>query len=188
MYSAVVMMRMHLLALASEAFSLVGWYRIDDFLHSEKRLGTDYVHFHLGVLDAHGRPKATFDALRTYNRLLGGPVRTVRDARLHSKQRSQAVVTAMEKPGGEMIVSGWLRSSEHDEIPKHTGALLDQRAETVTLTLPCRKLSRLRTYDARGRAVRSSARLAGKRLQDIRLRGDGLFLAAVKCDGRFNSQ
>src|SRR6185437_17116559 len=74
-YQAVMLFKMEVMALATEQISLAGWYRIDDFPRSEKRLGPDLVNYDLGVVDVHGQPKPALFALRFFNRLFNQPSR-----------------------------------------------------------------------------------------------------------------
>lgn len=85
-YAAAALLKAEIMALASGAVALTGWYRIDDFPLSEKRLGGDEVNYHLGLIDTDGHRKPTLAALKSFkqavrsshSRLAGSPRGCVR--------------------------------------------------------------------------------------------------------------
>jgi hypothetical protein len=180
-YQAVFLFKMFTLALVSEKLSLAGWYRVDDFFDAEKRLPKDRVHFHLGVLDARHQPKPNLSALQFFNRLFGMPMRRI-DARVKSsKPDSQAVIQEIESADGSLLVTGWLRSSEYDEVRTHTGMLQDKRRETVSIPVPCRRTSGLKFYSATGKPRRAKGRVIYGELANIELKGSDIFIARLRC-------
>jgi hypothetical protein len=180
-YQAVFLFKMFTLALVSEKLSLAGWYRVDDFFDAEKRLPKDRVHFHLGVLDARHQPKPNLSALQFFNRLFGMPMRRI-DARVKSsKPDSQAVIQEIESADGSLLVTGWLRSSEYDEVRTHTGMLQDKRRETVSIPVPCRRTSGLKFYSAIGKPRRAKGRVIYGELANIELKGSDIFIARLRC-------
>jgi hypothetical protein len=97
---------------------------------------------------------------------------------------SQAVVNVFQTEDGEILVVGWLRSSQETEITKTTGMLTDRRAESVSVSLPCTDPKMDGYYDAVGHPQKGSAHLRGSSLDDFRLRGDGVLVAKVSCAGK----
>ncbi len=160
--------------------SLAAWYRIDDFPRTERRLGDDYVHYHLGVVDVAHQPKPAFRAFQFFNRLFAEAVRTVEPAAAPSKN-SQAVVNVFRRQTGGFIVAAWLRSSEKGETSDRSGMAADRRAETLTVPLPCPTASQLRVYDVFGHTHESAAKLDRGELTHVPLRGSNVFVATVQC-------
>jgi hypothetical protein len=181
-YQAVFLFKMFTLALASEKLSLAGWYRVDDFSRVEKRLPNDQVHFHLGVLDARHQPKPNLSALRFFNQLFGAPTRRIEVSARSVQANSQAVVQEIETKNGSLVVTGWLRSSEYDEVAAHTGTLRDTRRETISIPLPCRRTSKLQFYSATGKPRRDRARVARGVLSGIQLKGESVFIVRLRCE------
>ena len=179
-YQAVMLFKMEVMALATQEVSLSGWYRIDDFPLTEKRLGPDLVNYHLGVEDWQGRAKPALSALALFNRLFGVSMRVV-DEKIVRPEKSQAIVNIFQTKRGETIVVGWLRGSLPDEVPVKTGTLQDQRAEIVATALPCSHPRLVAFYDAEGNRVRRAVRLEHGWLRHIRLRGDSVFIAELAC-------
>jgi polysaccharide biosynthesis protein PslG len=182
-YQAAMLFKMEVMALASQQISLTGWYRIDDFPLSEKRLGPDLVNYHLGVVDARGRAKPALLALRFFNRLFAQPSRLLKVA-ITRRESSQSIVNVFQTKDGRVIVVGWLRSSVIQEVPQKTGMLLDHRAETVSLQLPCSGARLARAYDAEGAIVATSAQVRYGMLRNMRLSGSRVFIAELRCQPR----
>ena len=180
-YQAAMLFKFHVMALASQQVSLTGWYRIDDFPATETRLGPDLVNFHLGVLDARGHQKPAFYAMRLFNRLFRTPSVLVNRSLVRPTE-SQSVVNVFRTKDARIVVVAWLRSSTAAEVRNNTGALTDTRSELVTAGLPCGRARLLRYYDLQGRRPqRREARLHDRSLNDIRLRGDEMFIAELAC-------
>jgi len=178
MYQATFLFKMFTLALASGKLSLAGWYRIDDFSQAEKRLPKDQVHFHLGLLDAQHQAKPDLSALRFLNELFAVPARTIA---LPSKPKSNAVVEEIETKAGDLVIVGWLRSSEYGDVREHTGMLRDARRETIAVPLPCRRSSKLQFYSVLGKPRHDPAKLGGGVLRNIALTGEKVFIARLRC-------
>ncbi len=183
-YQGVFLFKSFVMALASNAASLTVWYRIDDFPRTERRLGDDLIHFHLGVLNERGQPKPDFRAFQFLNRMFSLPTRSVANAGA-SAQKAAAVVNVLERRDSTLIVVAWLRSSERSDIQKMTGVQRDQRAEIISIPLPCRRVPTIQYFDAFGNTVQTSARLrnTGKTISmtGIPLRGDNVFVALAQC-------
>jgi hypothetical protein len=179
-YGGVFLFKSFIMALATRNTSLASWYRIDDFPLTERRLGDDRVHYHLGVVDAKHAPKPAFRAFQFFNRLFGQPIRTVEQPA--RPQSSQAIVNVFDRKDGAVIVAAWLRSSESQEVTQHTGMLWDRRVETVSIDLPCRAISDLHVSDAFGNPVPSPARMNGTSLSAVSLRGGSVFVASARCE------
>jgi hypothetical protein len=178
-YQAAMLFKFEVMALASDDVKLAGWYRIDDFPLTEKRLGSDLVNYHLGLLDARGHPKPALYALRFFNRLFANPVHTF--PAIQRAPGSQAVVNVFQTPDGEIIVVGWLRSSEENEVSQKTGMLVDHRRENVSVKLPCSSAKLLGFYNAIGKPVNSPARIRPGELDNLQLRGDRVVIAKFSC-------
>lgn len=179
-YQAAMLFKMEVMALASQQISLAGWYRIDDFPLSEKRLGADLVNYHLGVVDWRGRTKPVLFALRFFNRLFGQPSRLL-DLPITRPENSQAIVNIFQTKDGKLIVTGWLRSSLRKEITQRTGMLVDRRAETVSAQLPCTGARLTHSYTVEGEVVSTAAQVRDGVLNNMRLSGNRVLVAELRC-------
>ena len=94
---------------------------------------------------------------------------------------SQSVVNVFQTRSGRIIVVGWLRSSLADEVPQKTGTLVDRRAETVAVQLPCNAAQLAGAYNAVGTSVAISAHVRHGMLDNIRLSGGRVFIAELRC-------
>jgi hypothetical protein len=180
-YQAVALLKSHVAALASGVPSLVTWYRINDLPGGAGVIG-DANNRHLGLRDAAGRPKPALAALRLYNRLFDEPVREVTPvATIARPARTDSVVHVFEESDGDVLVAAWLRTPPAAAGPR-TGMAKDSRNETVRLRLPppaSPTPRELRVYDPSGKLVSTQPLPASGRIGDIRLRGDGIYLAEV---------
>ena len=186
-YQGVFLFKSFVMARASGTSSLTVWYRIDDFPRTERRLGDDLIHFHLGVINARGQRKPSFFAFRFYNRLFRLPVREVQDRNASSRPpTSQAIVNIFERKDHRIIVAAWLRSSEPNEVPVRIGNLPDLRSEKVSVKLPCRRVPGVQFFNELGQTVSTTARLRKTpprvSLTNIPLRGDKIFIAVARCE------
>lgn len=189
-YQAAMLFKFETMALA-EKIPLTDWHRIDDFRETDKRLGPDFVNDHLGLVDASGKPKPDLFALAFFNRLLGKPVE-VMHAQLSAPSHSQSVVEMFESgPAVDsqssiatLVIVGWLRSSQESEVAAKTGTVHDLRAETVSVRLPCAPAKLDGVYDVEGRRVASPARISGRTVSGIPLRGDDVLIAQLTCAAR----
>jgi hypothetical protein len=179
-YAADFLLKSFLMTAASGYVSLAGWYRIDDFNENDPRMPPDHVHDHLGIETVDGGPKPEFFAFRLFNSLLSQPFRIADSSTtVHTEPSSQAIVHTFLLKDGHVIVAGWLRSSEYDEVPAHTGMLPDLRQEVVSVPLPCRA-SQITNYNALGRHQTTNGKLVTE-LNDIHLTGEHVYLAEVQC-------
>ncbi len=175
-YAADFLFKSFVMALASNEVSLAGWYRIDDFAENDPRMPSDKVNDHLGLLDTNGHPKPAFLALRFFDSLFSKPVRTLGNS---SSPGSQAVVRVFQRKDGAVIVAGWIRSSNYNEVNVHSGMLADHRRERVNIPLPC-PAARVTSYDVLGNKL-STGYPRRRALRGIELMGDHVYLAAVAC-------
>jgi hypothetical protein len=176
-FAATSLFKVETMALASSEVSLTGWYRIDDFPATETRLGDDGVNYHLGLLDTQGHPKPAYFALKFFRHVFDEPVRTI-----SMEQRlDQTVIDVFVKKNGKLVVVGWLRSSEASEVSDHSGMASDPRRAQVSVAVPCRRVSRLRSWDEQGRATRNRARFHSGRLDSVPLTGAHIFIAEMNC-------
>lgn len=182
-YQAAMLFKFEVMALASEQVGLTGWYRIDDFPPDEKRLGSDLVNYHLGLVDACGRPKPALFALRFFNRLFGKPIKVLHP-RIVAHPRSQAVIDEFLRSDHKVLVIGWLRSSHTGEITQSTGMLHDDRVERVSVGLPCKELQWVGYYDQQGRHEAMRPQLRSGSLEGIPLRGDRVYIAELSCNSK----
>lgn len=181
-YQAAMLFKFAVMALASGQVELTGWYRIDDFPLTETRLGPDRVNYHLGLEDFRGRPKPALFALRFFNRLFRRPARLFH-GRIVAPANSQATMDVFQTNESKVVVIGWLRSSHEDEIKSRTGMLRDRRAERVSTALPCSESRLIGYYSPEGHREKSAARLRGSSLENIKLQGGQVFIAAIACTG-----
>jgi hypothetical protein len=179
-YAAEFLFKSMLMTAASGDVSLAGWYRIDDFRHSDRRMPADKVHYHLGLVDVNGRPKPEYYAMKFANLLLDQKLRPVDlSTRVKLAPGSHAVVRGFETPEGKVIITGWLRSSEYKEVSRHTGMEKDWRRERVDVTLPCRA-KEWATFNAKGKRLRS-LKAQSRAMNDVPLSGSRVFVAIAQC-------
>jgi hypothetical protein len=179
-YAADFLFKSLTMTAASGVVKLAGWYRIDDFKESDVRMPKDKVHDHLGVERVDGELKPSYQAFSFFNRLMEQPFRPADDeVRAQAKQDSQAVVHAFIREDRKIVVVGWLRSSEYDEVPVHSGMLNDRRKERVTVDLPCTAAS-VTDYDAIGRLA-EVGHAPVRQLKDVKLTGDRVFIGVIEC-------
>jgi polysaccharide biosynthesis protein PslG len=176
-YAADFLLKSFVLALASNDLSLVGWYRIDDFRHSDPRMPGDKVNHHLGLIGVDGKPKPAFYAMKFLDQLIDRPIRVL-PARVSARAGSQAVIRLFARDDGEVIAAGWLRSSEYSEVVRHTGMERDLRRERVRVTLPC-SADHVATYNALGKRLASAPAAAAQ--VGMELRGDQVTIVTGRC-------
>ena len=179
-YQAAALFKMETMALAVPAISLTAWYRIDDFSAAKTHFSGDEVNYHLGLLDADGKPKPAFYATKFFNTLFDEPVRLLAQEQKKPAD-SQAILDLFQKADGGDVAVGWLRSSRPEEVQEKDGLAEDHRAETVSLALPCRKPTGLHFYDEQGRTVEANATVQSGWLTGVQLRGDSVFVSTFTC-------
>jgi hypothetical protein len=179
-YQATMLFKMEVMAFATQQISLTGWYRIDDFPHSETRLGPDLVNYHLGVVDSRGHAKPALFALSFFDRLFGQATRVL-DLQITRPQNSRSVVEVFRRRDQHVIVVGWLRSSKSNEVGQKTGELADARSEAISVQLPCARARLDATYNAEGTRVASPAHIKNRVLTGIQLRGNRVFVGELSC-------
>jgi hypothetical protein len=174
------------MTVASGELSLAGWYRIDDFRHSDKRMPADKVHSHLGLIGVDGRPKPVYYAMRFAIRLFKQPLRVIGlRQRPHSDSQatgtmSQAEIHMLQRRDSGVIVAAWLRSSQYDEVRRHTGFEVDTRRERVSIELPCTAAT-VTSYNALGQKV-STTTPRSTQLSNVLLTGGRVYIAEVTCE------
>jgi hypothetical protein len=140
-------------------------------------LGDDGVKYHLGLLDTQEHPKPAYFALKFFRQVFDEPVRTI-----SMEQRlDQTVIDVFVKKNGKLVVVGWLRSSEPREVSNHSGMASDCRRAQVSVAVPCRRVSRLRSWDEQGRATRNRARFHSGRIDSMPLTGEHIFIGEMNC-------
>jgi hypothetical protein len=186
-YQAAFLFKSFVMALGGEEATLIGWYRTDDFPHSDKRLPNDKVHNHLGLFDTRGRPKPAMRAFAFFNRLFATPTRKTQVSVASNAKQSQAIVEVRETKAGrdlpaKLLIVAWLRSSEDNEVRDRSGRARDERRESLSLQLPCTGTRGFKSYSPRGTPVRSVARMTARnRLHDVPVTGNSVFVATVQC-------
>jgi hypothetical protein len=187
-YAADFLFKSFAMTVASGDISLAGWYRIDDFRHSDPRMPADKVHYHLGLLDTAGRPKPTYYAMRFASRVLQQPVKPlstgvasqfVNSSIRTSDNSSESVIHLFQRRDGHVIVTAWLRSSQYTEVPRHTGLEPDTRRERISIPLPC-TASTVRTYNALGHQLSSTTQRITQ-LANVTLTGSRVYIADITC-------
>ncbi|HYG98038.1 MAG TPA: beta-galactosidase [Terriglobales bacterium] len=98
---------------------------------------------------------------------------------LAATETSQSTVNIFQRKDSTLILTGWLRSSNHNEVASHTGMEQDRRRERINIQLPCTAHT-VRTFDALGKQL-STRRLNSSTLPDVILTGDRVFIAKVTC-------
>jgi hypothetical protein len=183
-YQAEFLFKSMTMALGAGKASLMGWYRVDDFRHSDKRMPNDLVHYHLGLIDVNGRRKPAFYAYRNFTHIFSSPVKTVPTRAVSSAgARSTAMHEVFEDSTQRMVVVAWLRSLEAYEAKAFTGMSRDPRRETLSISMPCTSTTNLRVVTATGRPVRhQNVRFERAALTGIRLTGDEVFVAQFHCE------
>jgi polysaccharide biosynthesis protein PslG len=187
-YAADFLFKSFAMTVASGDVSLAGWYRIDDFRHSDPRMPADKVHYHLGLIDAAGKPKPTYYALRFASRLLQQPIKAGAPLKpavglpggvQSDAPNSLSIIHVFQRPDNHVIVTAWIRSSQYKEVPRHTGLESDPRRERVTIPLPC-TASTVRTYNALGHQLSITA-VRSTQLTNVTLTGSRVYIADVTC-------
>lgn len=182
-YAADFLFKSFVMTLASGDVSLAGWYRIDDFREDDPRMPVDRVHDHLGVMTVNGKRKPAFYALRFFDSLFSEPVH-VADNHTITPPNSQAVVHVFQRRDAKVIVAGWLRSSHYSELAVHSGMEHDLRRERVNVALPC-TANEVDTFNALGKPL-TRRHTQVRRLRNVELRGDRVFIAEANCAGPGN--
>ena len=178
-YQARFLFKSEVMSLASPRVSLTAWYRIDDLSPEKNQFSDDLVNYHLGLMDTNEQPKPAFFALRFFQQLFGEP--TVRmNGRGTLPPDSQAVLEAFRTANGQIIVTGWLRSSRDAEVTQRGGTAQDERKEVVSFPLPCKTAPEVHSYDVEGHTTPSPA-VAHGFLRGIKLTGQDVFVATVTC-------
>jgi hypothetical protein len=137
------------------------------------------VNHHLGLVDVAGKPKPAYHAMRFLDELLNRPVRVL-PAAVSKPSNSQAVVRLFVRDDGEIVLAAWLRSSEYQEVPRHTGTERDRRRERVSVTLPC-SASGIATYNALGKRISATKKRPAAILAGLDLRGDRVTIVTGRC-------
>jgi Cellulase (glycosyl hydrolase family 5) len=176
-YAADFLFKSFVMTLGSGDVSLAGWYRIDDFRDGDPRMPQDKTNDHLGIIGVDGKPKPEYFALRFFNSLFSKPTRRVEEP--PATPGSQAIVEVFQRKDGEVIVAGWLRSSNYSEVAVHSGMLTDPRRERVDIALPC-TAARVSTYNALGIKLSTGYRRS-RELSGVPLTGDHVYVADVRC-------
>jgi hypothetical protein len=179
-YAADFLLKSFFMTAATGDVSLAGWYRIDDFRENDPRMPSDKVHDHLGVDDVNGRLKPAFYAFKFFNSLMSQPFHPLDvEASVHAKPQSEAVVHLFVRQDGKVVIAAWLRSSEYNEVPNHTGTLTDARAEDVSVDLPCMSKN-VETYNALGKRLKRK-KAESRTLGGVRVTGSEVLTAVVTC-------
>ena len=176
-YQARFLFKTEVMCLASQRISLTAWYRIDDFSPAQTPFSDDEVNYHLGLVDASGKPKPAFYALKFFNQLFDQPVRKLD----WKSTRPWPVIHEFRRADGKIIIVGWVRSSMREEVQQKTGQLHDQRREQVSAPVPCKAIREFHTYDVEGQATLSRALFRSGVLQPIVLKGSDVFIGVVTC-------
>jgi 5-hydroxyisourate hydrolase-like protein (transthyretin family) len=177
-YQAVMLFKMFVMAAGTGELRMAGWYRIDDFMHTDNRMPADKVHYHLGVVDTRGKRKPAFFAFKFFNQLFSQPAKPIAVASRNARG-SQTILNQFQTQDGRVIVAAWLRSSEHDEVKSRTGMAKDVRRETIKVVLPCRAVEATR-YSATGVPLGRNKPNSNE-LRNVTLTGDRVFVAVATC-------
>ena len=172
------------MALGAGKASLLGWYRVDDFRHTDKRMPNDFVHYHLGLTDVNARRKPAFYAYRNFTHVFSAPVKTVASRVVSSARASStAMHEVFEDRTQRMVVVAWLRSLEPSEARQFTGMSRDPRRETLSISVPCTSIAKLQFVSATGKPLQHPAvHFERANLTGIRLTGDKVFIAQFRCE------
>jgi hypothetical protein len=183
-YQAEFLFKSMTMALGGGKVSLFGWYRVDDFRHTDKRMPKDYVHYHLGVTDVNGALKPAFYAFRNFARVFAEPVKKLPVKAVSSaREKSMAMEEVFEDRQQRIVVVAWLRSPEPNEAKGTTGLSQDRRKEDITIPLPCTSVRNLRRVSAVGKQLNDPAvRFARGALSGVRVTGDKVFIAEMQCE------
>lgn len=176
-FQAVMLWRDHVEVVASGIASLMGWYRLHDLPPTTNVIGDDNNRF-LGLVDVKGREKPSFRALHFYDQLFNEPTRSL-DEKVEIQSHgpdNHAVVHAIEKKNGDVVVSGWLDNPNPNEVTAHGGLAKDARHIVVDLKFPPNyRFTRIRRYKVTGERI-SQQKLApagpGFILKNLELKGN----------------
>lgn len=177
-YQGTMLLKNHILALASEKLSLMAWYRVNDLKPAQGVIGDDNNKF-LGILDVNGKPKPAYHALKFYNQMFNQPTRLIKKLKVEAPAKSQSRVYAFEKKNGNIVVTGWLRTSKKSEVKDKSGMATDTRTENVSITLPTKDFSKITVYNSKGAKVKASTTITNGVLNNVTLTGENIFVAEI---------
>jgi hypothetical protein len=150
-FQAVALVRMLILALATDRLDLIAWYDLHDMAPDAEVIG-DINNRHLGVLDLSGRPKPALAALAFMRALFGPAVRPIdRQLTITRAPGSVGEVHAFQRADGAAIIAAWLRTNPPPFADRTAdGAAIDGRVERIGVSLPNVRGSQLVLYDPSG--------------------------------------
>lgn len=149
-YQAVALVRMLALLLSTGRVSLIAWYEMRDLPPAADVIG-DNNNRHLGVLAVDGTPKPALAALMFMRALFHAPMRPLgSELAVARAPDATSVVLGFERDDGAFIVTAWLPTHDPADPAPRDGQAIDERSETVTVTLP-RSRQAVTLYDELGR-------------------------------------
>ena len=176
-FQAVMLLRQHFLALASERLSLTAWFRIRDLPAGDDVIG-DSNNRHFGLIDVAGAPKPAFAAMQLWNGLTSQPVRRVRMEQ-NLPPRSEAEVHVFERADGAVIVAGWLRPAAQ---PKRAAEQLraDTRRELIDIHLPRSEPMGITIHRAASPGSDVPPQVRNGTVSGVAVTGDEIFVAELR--------
>jgi len=175
-YQAVDLFKRLALIVLTEKISAVAWYEISDLPPSDEVIGDEYNNRHLGVAFVNYLAKPAQQALVFFNTLFSQKYRNITPQVTVSRlDPSDSHTLAFRRQDGSVILVSWLQTC----LPAHrtadsTGAVRDDRHETLSVALPLALKGQAHLYDHLGneKPLASLRREKGRTLvENIELTG-----------------
>ncbi|MCF8260911.1 MAG: hypothetical protein K9J12_09065 [Melioribacteraceae bacterium] len=184
-YQAVDLTKRVALVRSTGQIDAMAWYEIKDLPPSDEVIGDIYNNKHLGIAYADHSPKPANKALIFVNELLMQPVKSIDEkVTSNAKEGTDSRFVAFERENGDMILFAWLQTVQYDKrSDDKTGAVKDERVETITYTLPSALSGSATLYDAVGNHQEfSSVEKSDNQsmLKDVTLKGGEIAVIEIK--------
>lgn len=131
---------------------------------------------HFGLLDVAGKPKPALAAMQLWNRLVDQPVRRIPAT---ATGKSKATVYAFEKQDRTVVVAAWLAMSRRGQSTSD-GLKADEAREAVPIRVAFPRAGTLEVYTREGDVVHDGPAFRDGVIEDVELKGSGIFLALLK--------
>lgn len=151
-YQAVDLFKRLSLIVSTEKISAVAWYEISDLPPSDEVIGDEYNNRHLGVAFVNYVAKPAQQALTFFNTLFAKKYRNITPSVTVTRpESSDSHTLAFRCQDGSVILVSWLQTC----LPERrgadsTGAVRDDRGETLAVSLPLTLKGKAQLYDHLG--------------------------------------
>lgn len=154
-YQAVDLFKRLALIVSTEKMSAVAWYELSDLPPSDEVIGDEYNNRHLGIAFVGYQEKPARQALMFFNRLFAGKYKNITaSAEISRQEESDSETLLFAREQGGLIAVSWLKTCVMAKRgADSTGAVQDQRRETVTITVPLELRGTATSYNQLGQAT-----------------------------------